>query len=181
VDFTIRKLEAADPTDGFDCGDKELNEYLTRYAYKNQERHMYGATYVAICPVPPGRVIGYFTIANTLIPRQGLPEKITKGSPKYEGIPAILLARFAVDKKVQGKKIGETLLARCLDISLYVAKLCGARYIITDAYDSAATWYERYNFRVIAGSSVAGKTKMFVDLKVIRAAIELKKREEFAN
>src|SRR5437667_12744661 len=93
---------------------------------------MFGVTYV--CIFPPSHVIGFYTIANTTIPRSGIPEPLLKGLPKYQDIPAILLGRLAVDVRAQKKKIGELLISRCFDICLHMANMCGARYVITDAY-----------------------------------------------
>jgi GNAT superfamily N-acetyltransferase len=174
MDINIRKLESSDRTDDFDCGDAQLNEYLKRYALKNQRR-MFGVTYAAVCcDDEPCKVIGYFTLANTSVPRQGLPEEMLKGVPKYQGLPAFLLGRLAVDRKFQGKDIGEVLLSRCFEHCLTIAKVSGARYLITDSRESAVTWYERYNFRKIVGSSNPESTKMFVDLRVVAQAIDHK-------
>jgi len=174
MDINIRKLESSDRTTDFDCGDAQLNEYLKRYALKDQRR-MFGVTYAAVCcEEPPCKVIGYYTLANTSIPRQGLPEEILKGTPKYQGLPAFLLGRLAVDKRYQGKDIGEVLLSRCFEHCLTIAKVSGARYLITDARESAVSWYERYNFRTIVGAANPDSIKMFVDLKVVAQAIDMK-------
>jgi GNAT superfamily N-acetyltransferase len=170
MDINFRRLESSDLTDDFDCGNASLNEYLRRYALKNQRR-MFGVTYVAVCHPQPHNVIGYFTLANTSVPRQGLPEDMLKGIPKYQGLPAFLLARLAVDKRHQGKAIGEVLLSHCFEYCLAIAKVTGARYLIADAKPSAITWYERYNFRRVEGNQDASSVKMFVDLATVRSAI----------
>jgi GNAT superfamily N-acetyltransferase len=174
MDIQVRKLEASDRTDEFDCGDAQLNEYLKRYAIKDHRR-MFGVTYAAVCcDTIPCRVIGYFTLANTSIPRQGLPDSLLKGIPKYSGLPAFLLGRIAIDKAHQRKGIGEVLLSRCFEHCLTISKLSGARYLIADVRTSAITWYEQYNFRKVEGSSTDEWTKMFVDLKVVAQAIDHK-------
>lgn len=173
MEVFVRKLEASDTTDAFDCGDGVMNEYFHRYAKKNQG-HLFGVTYV--CIYPPTHVIGFYTVANTTIPRAGIPDDLLKGLPKYQDIPAILLGRLGVDKKAQGKKIGELLISHCFDVCLHVAKICGARYIITDAYASAVPFYEKYGFRQIQGNANPNTVKMFLDLKVVRSALDLKRR-----
>jgi GNAT superfamily N-acetyltransferase len=172
MDFNIRKLESSDRIDGFDCGNASLNEYLRTYALKNQRR-MFGVTYAAVSSAEqPFKVIGYFTLANTSIPRQGLPEDMLKGIPKYSGLPAFLLGRLAIDKRFQGKGIGEVLLSRCFEHCLNISKLSGARYLIADAKPSAITWYERYNFQRLEGNQSGDSVKMFVDLAVVASAID---------
>ena len=39
-----------------------------------------------------------------------------------------------------------------------------ARYVLTLAYEGAATWYQRYNFQEILGGSDEGRPKMYLDL-----------------
>jgi len=170
MDINFRKLEPSDTADDFDCGDDSLNEYLRRYAVRDRRR-MFGVTYVAVCHQPK-RIIGYFTLANTSIPREGLPEELLKGLPKYQGLPAFLLGRLAVDKHLHGKGIGELLLSHCLEYCLVIAKCSGARYLIADVKPDAVGWYERYNFREIKGGRTAAWKKMFLDLKVANSAID---------
>src|SRR5271155_4488713 len=137
MDITIRKLEANDHVKDFDCGNPQLNEYLRRYAHNNQRR-MFGVTYVAVCcSTNPCKVIGYFTLANTSISRQGMPEDFLKGTPKYQSLPAFLLARLAVDSQFQRKQIGELLLSRCFEFCLTVAKVSAARYVLAHVKPAA--------------------------------------------
>jgi GNAT superfamily N-acetyltransferase len=173
MDIHFRRLEALDNTDSFDCGQPHLNEFIRKYARQDQRR-MLGVTYVAVCCNDPNRVIGYYTLANTSVPRHGLPHEILKGMPKYQSLPAILLGRLAIDRHHQKKRLGELLLSRCFENCLLLAQVSGARYLIADVKESAVTWYERYNFRKIAGNPNPDSTKMFVDLKVVSASIDHK-------
>ncbi len=181
INLTVRKYEVADDTSHFDCGNHQLNEFLKKYARQDQRR-MLGVTYVAVCcQDSPNRVIGYFTLAATSIPRQGLSEQLLKGIPKYQGLPAFLLARLAVDKAFQRKQIGELLLSKCFEHCLAISKCIAARYLVADAMLSAVGWYERYNFRQIQGSGSPDTTKMFVDLQVIRLAIDGRAENSLPN
>lgn len=174
MDITIRKIEPLDDASGFDCGDAQLNEFLKKYA-RQDSRRMFGVTYVAICCDEYPRVIGYYTLATTAIPRDGLSDELLKGLPKYRDLPAFLLARLAVDKNFQRKQIGELLLSRCFEHCLTVSKCIAARYVVAEALTSAISWYERYNFRPIKGSRSTEMIKMFVDLKVIQSSIDGRK------
>lgn len=177
MDVYVRKLEDSDPTENFDCGDAALNDYFRRYAQKNQGL-LFGVTYVCICP--PSHVIGFYTIANTTIPRNGIPDDLLRGLPKYQDIPAILLGRLAVDQRAQGNRIGELLLSHCFDVCLHMIKICGARYILVEAYPAMVSFYEKFGFRQLQGSGKPETTKMFLDLKVVRSAIDLRKRDATA-
>jgi len=173
MDFTVRRLEANDQTQEFDCGDAQLNEFLRKYAGQTQRR-MFGATHVAVSLHDyPNKVIGYFTLANTSIPRDGLPDSLLKKVPHYQNLPAFLLARLAVDKTLQGKRIGELLISKCFEHCIAISTCSGGRYLIADAKDSAVTWYERFNFQRIEGGMSPHSTKMFLDLEVVKAATKM--------
>jgi hypothetical protein len=109
----IHKLEPSHDVKAFDCGDVELNLFIKRFAWTNQELHMYGNTYVAYSE--QAELIGYYTIANSAIPRIQLPPKQVDGAPRYAHIPALLLARLAVGKEHARKGNGEQLLRHCLN------------------------------------------------------------------
>jgi hypothetical protein len=57
----------------FDCGDADLNTYLRRYAWKNQEKYNVGVTYVCTDPPVSMAALGYYTLANASISKADLP------------------------------------------------------------------------------------------------------------
>jgi GNAT superfamily N-acetyltransferase len=168
---TIRRLEEFDATEGFDCGDEPLNNYLRRHAWTNQQKSLIGVTYVAVDDGAPGAVLGYFTLAASSIPRDRLPKKLVRGLPPYD-LPLILLARLAVDTRFAGRGLGRALLSEAFRIALRVADEIGCRSMVTDAYRDKIVWYAKYGFVPIEGASEDGPQKMFLDLRTIRAALE---------
>ena len=167
----IRRLEEFDATEGFDCGDEPLNNYLRRHAWINQQKSSIGVTYVAVDEAAPAVVLGYFTLAASSIPRDRLPRKLVRGLPPYD-LPLILLARLAVDNRFAGMGLGRVLLAEAFRIALRVAEEVGCRCMVTDAYRDKIDWYAKYGFVPIEGASEDGPQKMFLDLRTIRTALE---------
>jgi GNAT superfamily N-acetyltransferase len=167
----IRRLEESDATEGFDCGDEPLNNYLRRHAWINQQKSSIGVSYVAVDEAAPGAVLGYFTLAASSIPRDRLPKKLVRGLPPFD-LPLILLARLAVDKRLAGRGLGRALLAEAFRISLRIADEIGCRCMVTDAYRDKLGWYAKYGFLPIEGASEDGPQKMFLDLRTIRAALQ---------
>lgn len=163
---TIRRLEEFDEVENFDCGDAPLNSYLQRHAWTNQQKVSIGVTYVALEQAAPRTVLGYFTLATSSVPRERFPKKYVRG------LPLILLARLAVDKRFAGRGLGHALLSEALQITLRVADEVGCRCIITDAYRDKVAWYARYGFLPIEGSAASGPQRMFLDVRTIRAAYE---------
>jgi GNAT superfamily N-acetyltransferase len=164
----IRKLEPIHDVKTFDCGDGELNRYLRNFAWLNQDQHMLGTTYVAYSE--NAELIGYYTIANSSIPRNELPEDQVAGGPRYAHMPALLLARLAVAKIHSRKGNGEQLLRHCLNTALAIAEESGLRYVITEAYPQKVAWYSKYGFQEISRSD-SKQRKMWIDLKVVKNAV----------
>jgi len=93
------------PVEGFDCGRKELNRYLLRYAWQNQQAGA-AQTYVGMV----GEVIaGYDTLAVAQATLEDAPERLKKGLAKHP-VPIMLLARLAIDRRWQGQGAGKALL-----------------------------------------------------------------------
>lgn len=62
-------------------------------------------------------------------------------------IPAMLLARLAVDKAVQGKGVGAFLLKDAMSRALSVAEQAGMRLMLVHALnDGARAFYEHFGF-----------------------------------
>jgi GNAT superfamily N-acetyltransferase len=184
VAITVRKLDVADAAMAqlFDCGEQNLNEFLQRYAVKHQGPHMFGVTYVALSSEVPDQILGYYTLANSSICRDKMPEEILKGLPKYADLPAILIGRFAVDQTFGRRGVGHILMSHALKMCLEVSKKSAARYVLTLAYQGAVSWYKRYGFQEIPTKEIdADRQKMFLDLAVVRDAETLALRTLFAE
>jgi len=167
----IRRLEESHQTAVFDCGDAPLNNYLNKYAWVNQEKSSLGVTYVAVEEAAPRRVLGYFTMAMSSVPREAFPKKHVRGLPNYD-LPLVLLARLAIDLRFAGKGIGHALISEVFRISLRVSGEVGCRCIITDAYRDRTSWYARYGFIPIEGAAPERPQRMFLDIRTIRKALQ---------
>ena len=102
-------LETSHTVDGFDCGIVALNDYLASQAFADQ-RAGKSRTYVV---ARSGRVVAYFSLAAVSITPDEATERAAKGQGA-QGIPAILLARFAVDLSEQGRGVGRAMLVDAL-------------------------------------------------------------------
>jgi len=172
VDLLICQLEKHHIRATFDCGDLALNDYFRRYAWQNQVRHQIGATYVAVDESQPQVAIGYYTLAMTEISSDSLLElSAALKSLPYPAIPAVLLARLAVDRRFNGRGLGRKLLADAFHRSLQIGRQVGCRCLIVDAYPSAVDWYAKFGLIEIPGARLGANTrKMFVDLRTIEKA-----------
>lgn len=84
-------------------------------------------------------------------------------------IPAMLLARLAVDKAVQGRGIGAFLLRDAMSRSLSVAEQANMRLLLVHAVnEDAQAFYEHFGFE----TSPIGPMNLQLLVKDIRLALD---------
>lgn len=138
--------DASDTTD-FNCENEELNSFLKQKALLNQQR-MLGATTLLIDDDSPSFIIGYYTLCPCHVESSVLPKKFGGNLPRE--IPAIKLARLAVDKEVQGQCFGEILLAHALRCSYQQSLAWRSGYVVLiDVKPSAKGFYQKYGMKMI--------------------------------
>ncbi len=150
----------------FDCGSRDLNDYLNRYARQNHESG--GAkTFVAVSPAEPARVLGYYSISPGAIAFARVPANLTKRLARYD-VPVFRLGRLATDVSAQGQGLGGDLLLAAGERALAVAAEVGGVALAIDAKDeNAARWYERFGALPLLDDPL----KLILPLVVIADAI----------
>jgi GNAT superfamily N-acetyltransferase len=132
----------------FVSGQPGLDQWLREHARGAAARRT-GRTFVWLDA--DRSVIAYYTIAAHLVERADLPRSIGHGSP--DRIPAVLLARLALDKRLHGQGLGGALLADALERIVAATEVVAARFVVVDAIDErAASFYEHHGFRRIPDS-----------------------------
>jgi len=129
--------------DGFECGKAPLDDWLIRRALANQKS---GATRTWVVVEEPGqRVVAYYASATASILRSTATKRAARNQP--EDIPAILLARLAVDLSAARQGLGNALLKHFVLKALEVAAVVGARILLVHAQDDEAQrFYRHYGF-----------------------------------
>lgn len=142
--YRSEHLSAHHDLEAFDSGSEALDTWLRRSA-RHAEAANTGRTFVW---TEPGSrvVVGYFTLAAHLVRRRDVPKGVGHGSP--DAIPAVLLARLALHRSLQGQGLGGQLLLDALERAVDASARAAARLVVVDAIDdSAARFYRRYGFR----------------------------------
>ncbi len=89
---------------------------------------------------------GYYSIAVGEIKREFLPENYRRGLPRYP-VPAMLVVKLAVEKTMQGRRLGEELLLESLRKALFLSEEVGIFAVKVDAKnESAKGFYLKYGF-----------------------------------
>lgn len=153
----------------FDCGESKLNEFLRIKAARHQVQRM-SRTFVLTDDAEPRCILGYYTLSNSQIARAQLSEAEARVLPRHP-IPAVLLARLAVDHRRQGKHYGQWLLMDAVKRSVLVGQQSGVYALLVDAKDQAAKrFYERFGFGAIAGHPLTLYLPLETGLRVLQAA-----------
>lgn len=127
----------------FDCGDPAMNDFLRRYARQSHEQNA-SKTFCAIDVATPNRVLGFYTIAPSVVAHEVVPASMTKGLAQHE-VSGFKLAPIATDVTVAGQGLGGQLLAAVALRCLRIAAEAGGVLLIVDAKDErAAQWYAGY-------------------------------------
>ena len=125
----------------FDCGEPSLDRWLKERARRNLGL-LASSTYVFhLADV----VVGYYAISTGATIRSILPGSMRRNMP--EPMPAILLGRLAVDRTMQGRGLGGSLLTDALSRSARMATVIASRVVLVDAIsDDARRFYARFGF-----------------------------------
>lgn len=137
-------LEERHALEGFECGERALDEWLARHAPPSQAA---GSARVFVTTEDGTQVVGYYALTAAQVEHSDATERLTRGQPASRPIPVILLARFAVDTRHQGKGVGRCLLRDAMLRCLQAADAIGVRAMLVHAKgDRARAWYETQGF-----------------------------------
>lgn len=160
-------LGAEHRVNGFESGEASLGLWLLKHA-----RAAAGAgsarTYVVLDSEQGHRVVGYHALTLASIEHDDATDRARKGMPRNP-IPAMMLARLAVDRTVQGRGLGAFLLRDAMIRALSVAEQAGVRLLLVHALnDDARGFYEHFGFE----PSPADPMSLQLLVKDIRLALD---------
>ena len=161
-----RPLERKDTREGFRCGVASLDAWLVEHAL-GADAAGSARTYVVV-DEEQDRVVGYYALTVASLEREEGTGRALKGMPRHP-IPAMLLARLAVDESAQEKGVGAMLLADAMQRTLLVAEETGIRLLLVHAVnEDARSFYLHYGFE----ASPSDPMNLQLLIKDIRATIE---------
>jgi GNAT superfamily N-acetyltransferase len=160
----IEPLTRGHDRKAFDCGDETVNQFLREKAMQDQDRDL-SRTMVLVDPAEAtGRIVGY----HTLILMQVRQEEIPDDRPRIRrGIPVILLGQIGIDRRFQGRGLGDLMLIDVQSRVKEIAQKVGVRALMLDARtEQLAKWYQDHDF-----VGFSGNLRMFKSLQAIRALL----------
>jgi GNAT superfamily N-acetyltransferase len=128
----------------FTCGEPSLDDWLRRRAIRNEAGGS-SRTYV-VCQEPGNRVVAFYSLAVGAVAHAGVAGRVRRNMP--DPIPAMILARLAVDQAVQGRGLGRALLRDATLRTLQAASIAGIHVLLVHAIsDQARQFYEQAGFQ----------------------------------
>lgn len=152
----------------FDCGDKDLNDFLNTEEVARYEREGLGRTYLVYYQ---GNLVAYFTVSFDGLRTEYL--RTVKSFSKLaemhlEALPAVKIGRLAVDRNFQNLGIGRLLTKYIAGMALELGGRMGVRLLILQAKRGSIPFYEKFGFRLTdeVGRERKGRRNrtMFMDL-----------------
>jgi len=152
--------------DSFDCGERALDDWLKRFARPAQAS---GSARVFVTAEDGETVAGFYALAAAQIEPANATARAIKGEPANRPVPAVLLARLAVDRAHQRRGVGRSLLQDAVLRCLQAADAIGVRAILAHAkHPTARAWYEQYGFE----PSPTDPLHLMMLIKDLRAFVE---------
>ncbi len=136
-------MAASHRLDDFQCGEAVLDDWLKRRALANQAS---GASRTFVVTDQDGLVRGYYAMAAGAVSHQLATSGVRRNMP--DPIPVMVLARLAVDRRVQGLHLGAALLQDAVNRAVAVSQNAGVRALLVHAlHEKAMRFYEPYGFQ----------------------------------
>lgn len=135
----------------FESGEVDLDDWLREHA-ATAARARVAQTFVWTGSDRSG-VLAYYAISAHAVPRLEAPSRIARGVP--DPVPAALLGKLALDRSLQGQRLGDVLLADALERIIAASEAGPAvRAIVVDAAtDRGRALYSRFGFVSAPGRS----------------------------
>ena len=154
--------------DDFACGEPALDAWLVKHARAANASDT-ARVFVVTTDDEPQAVVGYYAVAAAQVESASATERARKGQPSLRPVPAVLLARLAVDVRYQGAGLGRSLLQDVLLRCVEAAATIGVRVLLVHAKNERAkAWYAGYGFE----ESPTDPLHLMLLLRDVRAFIE---------
>jgi GNAT superfamily N-acetyltransferase len=147
AEVAITQLSSDDLTilHKFSCGDEDLDDFLKNDAWRLQTEKV-ATTYIAVDA--QGALAGYFSLLADSVQLQTRErKKLGLTSDDHPFVPALKIARLAVNEQHQGSGVGLLMTKACYYMAQTVAKTAGCRLLTVDAYPAALDFYLRLGFK----------------------------------
>ena len=178
IPFNFVRLKSNYAVKEFDCGDRDLNDFILNHAAAFQ-KYLIAVNYACVDIADASKVFAYCSLANDKVSVSDFKDKAEfnrfrkkRGFPnekRLKSYPAVKLCRLGVDVGVKGQNIGTTIL-NIIKSMFVIENKTGCRFLTVDAYLNAVPFYEKNGFRFMNAEDNDPHTRlMYYDLMDIVA------------
>ncbi|MCQ2103924.1 MAG: GNAT family N-acetyltransferase [Fibrobacter sp.] len=147
------RLDSTDFVESFDCGDADLNDFITNQA-DSFAKALLSVSYACVDSTC-GKTLAFCSLANDKVSISDFNDKTEynrfrkhQGFPqgkRLKSYPAVKLCRLGVDVSARGFHIGSWMLDYIKSMFV-VSNKTGCRFLTVDAYLAAIPFYEKNGF-----------------------------------
>lgn len=119
---------------------ENINEFLKSESMLEQEQGL-NTTFLLFYE---DKLAGFISICSDSI-RLNLSEREECGL-RYTNIPALKIARLAIDKNFQRMGLGKILIKFAVAVAIYSRSMMGIKFITVDCYKHRVSYYESFGF-----------------------------------
>lgn len=148
----------------FDCGNAIINKFV-RDSLKAQVRKHLSVAYVLTDKDNGARFVGFFTIAQHMLPGDLLSDQERGKMPRQ--VPCTRLVMLGVDNNYQQQRLGSRLMKEAFNATKRAAAAVGSFGVYLDADPSALGFYEKLGFVLLDGDKTPNASPMFLDISAI--------------
>ncbi|MFC4616821.1 GNAT family N-acetyltransferase [Cellulomonas algicola] len=146
----------------FSCGEDELDEWLIKYAGQSERKDNVRTT--LLLDERMGRIAGYYSMRTFEL--AAADAIAATGRSRRYPVPAMLIARLAVDRDYQGRGTGRLLLFDALQKLAAAADDIGFEMVVVHAlHEDAACFYLKHGFQRFLDQELS----LFMTTKDLRA------------
>lgn len=172
--FDFVQLRPGKTVKNFDCGDKDLNDFILNKA-ADYQKHRLAVSYACVDVNDASKVYAYCSLANDKVAVSDFKDKTDfnrfrreQGFPNSKRLrtyPAVKLCRLGVDSVVKKQHVGTTVL-NYIKSMFSMENKAACRFLTVDAYLDAIPFYEKNKFKFMNAEDEDPHTRlMYYDLK----------------
>lgn len=164
--YNIRKLTKNSKIDSFDCGDADLNEFLTDESLLYLKEKL-ATSYIIENKDDPKDILAFFSLSNDKISVSDFENKARynrfsrrfNNRKRLKSYPAVKIARLGVSLKMKGKRLGTSII-QYIKSYFAIESKSGCRFLTVDAYSDAIPFYEKNGFIPLNEDDVNDNTRL---------------------
>lgn len=162
----IRKQRLDENLSDFNCGDRDLNDFIQNEA--NYYRQALLAVTYLVEDEDTQKLLAYFSLANDKVSLSDFENKTEfnrfrkhrfVNEKRLKSYPAAKICRLGVDESAKGLHIGSSLIDFIKRYFIADNKT-GCRFLVVDAYANAIPFYEKHGFLPLNDDDLNSDTRL---------------------